>query len=409
MLNRKFITLFTVVLFLSMGCVNKNATEPYSSTDYERGDIIRVETLSQYTSKNLNLLINLSGYDMPYELEMSVTCLSIVYQTVDHNGINIEASGALNVPNTNNGLSLVSIQHGTQTKQDLVASVNPFSSPEGIIGLCMSSMGYLTCIPDYIGFGVSSEMHPYINGVPLAISVIDFLRAVNQYCSEHNISLNNKTYLVGYSEGGYATLATQKEIEQNYSSEFTLTGVAPMAGPYDMTGTMKAVFQNSFTTDPVYIAFLFTAWDNIYEWDRLDEFFKSPYASRMQSLFDGSKTWSEISNQLPSTVPDLVKDSFIQGLLDGTEIDIFAALKENTLLNWQPQTPIRFYHGDADEVVPYQNSLTAVDSLTANGAVEIDLVTIPGGTHSSSGFPAFIDYMGWLINDQETAAVALKF
>ncbi len=57
----------------------------------------------------------------------------------------------------------MSIQHGTETKRDRVASVSPENSTEGIVGLLSASMGYLTMVPDYPGFGVSTCMHPYLH------------------------------------------------------------------------------------------------------------------------------------------------------------------------------------------------------------------------------------------------------
>ena len=64
-------------------------------------------------------------------------------------------------------------------------------------------------------------------------------------------------------------------------------------------------------------------------------------------------------------------------------------------MSWTPTAPLRFYHGDSDETVPYQNSLTVVDNLKQNGASSIELITIKGGTHESSALPAILDVLEW--------------
>jgi len=256
-------------------------------------------------------------------------------------------------------------------------------------------MGYLTCVPDYVGVGVAEEMHPYIHAHSLSVSVIDFMRAVRDYCGAKDIALNSQIFLAGYSEGGYATLATQKEIEENYAGEFDLTAVAPMAGPYDLATMMHDVFQNADYTDLNYIGFILTAWDYIYGWNRLDDFFNEPYASKMVDLFDGTKSWGEIAQELPNTFSQLVKNEFTQDMRNGTETDVPAAAQENTLLDWAPIAPVRLYHGDADQIVSYENATTALNNLTNSGGVSVELITIPGGTHESSAEPALLDVIDW--------------
>ena len=69
---------------------------------------------------------------------------------------------------------------------------------------------------------------------------------------------------------------------------------------------------------------------------------------------------------------------------------------ENSLLNWTPHAPIHFFHGDADDVSPYQNTVTAVESLTANGAADIRFTTIPGGTHLTASLPSLLGAIAWI-------------
>jgi fermentation-respiration switch protein FrsA (DUF1100 family) len=136
-------------------------------------------------------------------------------------------------------------------------------------------------------------------------------------------------------------------------------------------------------------------YNEIYQWDRLSGFFQSPYNTMMPGLFNGTKTWGEIMNQLPPSLSDLIQPAFRTNYLNGDEPELTTALTENTILDWIPQTPIHFFHGDADEVVPYQNVLTAIQSLTDSGTPSILLTTIPGGTHETTGPIAVIGAIQW--------------
>ncbi len=380
----------TIIVF--QACSDNNPVTPET---HERGQIAQTNSLGVMTVSEIEQIFTESNTQIPFTFNYSVEIISITYYTIDGRGDEILVSGALYVPQNVNNLPLISLQHGTQTKQDLVASISPYNSVEGTIGLITATLGYLTVIPDYLGFGVSNIMHPYLHAASLVPSVIDLMRAAKTYSLKNNLILDERVFLTGYSEGGYLSLITQKFIEENYSSEFNLTAVAPLSGPYDIKGMMETIFHSGTYITPAYIAYFITAYNQIYRWGRLNDFFNPPYASMMPELFDGSKTWGEIINQLPTSFTELVKPTFISDVLNGNELDFVNSLQENTLLNWTPKTPIHFFHGNADEVVPYQNVLTAIDAFTLRGATNIQLTTIPGGTHLTSGPNESIRAIQW--------------
>jgi len=340
-----------------------------------------------YSPKEIKELLTTAGISVPFTLIHSVEEIQVVYPTTDAHGSSVQASGTILIPRAEGDFPLLSLHHGTVTKRDEVASVNLSATPEGLTGLITASIGYLTGIPDYLGFGESDILHPYLHAKTSATTVIDFLRSVKTYCHEKNITLDGQLYLGGYSEGGYVSLAVQKEIEENHTNEFTITAVAPMAGPYDLSNTVRTIIQRPAYNWPAYLGFFLTAYNDIYSWNRLDEMFNAPYGEMMPQLFDGTKTFLEINSQLPTTVSDLLNQEFVANYLEGNEA--------NTLLNWTPVAPIRFYHGDADEVSPYQNALTALEVLKANGGTNIELVTIEGGTHETSGLPCVLGMIEW--------------
>ena len=392
-----FFSLITIsyVLFTFQGCNKEDNDNPVAPVTHERGEIVQTNSLGNMTVNDIQQILASANMTIPFTLNYSVETISIRYYTIDKSGNKVIVSGALLVPQGTNNLPLVSIQHGTQTKDDLVASVSPVNSTEGMVGLIMASIGYMVVVPDYLGLGVSNVMHPYVHAESLIPCIIDLMRAGKIYSSENQITLDGRIFLTGYSEGGYASLVTQKEIEENHTSEFNLTAVAPLSGPYDLQGMTETIFQSGSYGTPAYIAFFLTAYNDIYRWNRLDDFFNAPYASMMPGLFDGSKTWGEIVNQLPATFSALVNSTFLSDYVNGNEQNLRTAVQENTFLNWVPQTRIHFFHCDADEVVPLQNALTAVNRFTSNGATNIQLTTIPGGTHETSGPYVIVGAIQW--------------
>jgi pimeloyl-ACP methyl ester carboxylesterase len=388
-----FITIILIIGFYS--CKKEENETPTPPITHERGEIIQITDLGTMSPGDIQQILDNAGFNIPFTLTYSVRSVSVSYYSVDAGNNQIIVSGAMMVPLGINNLPLLSLHHGTETKRELVASVSPLNSTEGIIGLIAGSMGYFTIVPDYPGFGISTVMHPYIHAASILPSVIDFMRAGKSYCQQNQIILNDHVFLTGYSEGGFISLVAQKLIEVNYSDEFNLKAVAPMAGPYDLKGTVDSIFNADNYSTPAYAAFFLTAYNEIYGWNRLNDMFSAPYASKMSGLFDGSTTWGDILNQLPLTMADLMHPQFIEDYKSGLETELTEALQDNTWLDWTPQTPIHFFHGDADDIVPYQNAIAAKEAFNANGASNIMITPIPGGTHETAGPAAVIAVLQW--------------
>ncbi len=390
------ISMMVLLAAILAGC-SKNGTGPAEPTVYLRGDIITVEDGLGYTLSQLLELAAQWGTTLPDSQAYGVDTWSITYMSTDAEGNPQIVSGALIVPRSTGPLSLLSIQHGTIANRALVASTPPvpLSSTEGNIGLVMASFGYLVMVPDYPGFGISGIPHPYMHADSNVPSVVDGLRTARNWAGDNDVSLDGRVFLTGYSEGGYLTLAAQKEIEREYSTEFDLAAVAPMAGPYDLYGRMFSVFTAADYSTPASLAYIMTACDDIYGWDRLDEFINAPWAAQLPGLFDGSRTWGDLENTLPATFDGLMRAEFVADVLSGNEIEFIAALQENSLLDWVPAAPLHLIHGTADDIVFFQSTLDAESAFTALGATDILVTAIPGADHRTAGLPAILTVMEW--------------
>ncbi len=387
----KYFFVILVLLFINAGCKKDEPREPSE----KRGDLISSEFISGYSSEMISSLIENINVDIDIDLEYDVDAYKIVYFTPGPDGSLIPASGALMFPKGESDLPAVSLHHGTETKRILVASEDPLSTGEGIAGLASASAGFAAFLPDMLGLGESGILHPYLIADLSAGTVIDMLTAAKTFCTRNNIDLNYDLYIGGYSEGGYVTLAVQKEIEAGKDMPYHLIASAPGAGPYDLYNTVFHFLDLDEYPEPSFMAYLFNAYNYVYRWNRIPEIYLSPYAGMMPDLFDGTKTTAQINDELPVRVSELFTADFIAGLKDGTDKQVLDALKNNTLLSWTPVTPTRFYHSDADRIVPYQNSVTAVNTFKNNGAPDIELITIDNLEHSDAAIPAYTGMIKW--------------
>ncbi|WP_345156548.1 alpha/beta hydrolase [Pontibacter saemangeumensis] len=316
--------------------------------------------------------------------------------TTQYKGEEVEASGLLAVPqNTPAVPGLVSAQHGTMFKDSDAPSnfPNTFSGFE-LIG----AAGYITVVPDFIGYGTTSDIfHPYYDEEHSAQTVVDMLKAAKYFLNEEKIATNGNLFLVGYSEGGYVTLAAQKEIEENPDHDLSLTAVAAGAGGYDLTLMMQEIVATPSYADPAFLPFIVQSYNTTYGWNRpLTDFFQEPYATKIPSLFDGTKIREEINSELPNAPASLFTPDFYAALQNpAEETALKEAIAGNSLLDWVPETPTRLYHGTDDEAVFYSTTVSAYEAFTAEGSTSVELVPIPGGMHRTSITPMMLDVLTW--------------
>ncbi|GGK56231.1 alpha/beta hydrolase family protein [Rufibacter glacialis] len=340
------------------------------------------------TAAGFSNFVSFINYDVEF--------FRIVYNTT-YKGSPIQASGLLCIPkNTPAPPALISAQHGTIFEDDDA----PSAFPEGFSGFeLFGAVGYITAIPDYIGYGVSKDIvHPYYDETHTALAVVDMLKAVRFYLDRENIATNDNLFLVGYSEGGYATLAAQKEIEANQSHDLDLTAVAAGAGGYDITTMLNTIATVPTYAEPSFLPLILHGYNVTYGWNRpYTDFFQAPYAAKIPGLLDGTKDREEINRELTTSMAALFNPTFYANLRNPSgELVLKQAVANNSLLDWVPRAPTRLYHGTNDEAVFYQTSVTTYNQFRAAGATNVTLIPIPGGMHRTSIEPMFLDALPWI-------------
>ncbi|MEI6970384.1 MAG: lipase family protein [bacterium] len=353
-----------------------------------RGTVVRVESMGTFPVALLHQA--LTYYDAPVSLSprFSVDAYRVIYITKNARGALVEASGAIFLPAGQTNLPMISLQHPTQTERTAVASVAPLVyGPDAVLA---ASFGYAACAPDYLGMGESDGMHPYLHAGSAANAVMDLVRAGRRFCAAENVTLNGQLFLGGYSEGAHATMAAQRAMESESPSEFQITAVACLSGPYNLEQMAGSIMADPMEDDVAFIAYFLTAYNDVYGWNRLDGIFAAPYSDRMDLLFDGSLSMGEIKDALPATVGEMVLESFSAGYANGMETEVLAAIRENTLLDWRPLAPVRLYHGTADDLVPFDIAVSTLNSLRSQPGTSVELYPVAGADHED-GILASLD------------------
>jgi len=390
--------IYYFILFIALGsavfsCKKDENVEPIPQP--QRGDLIISTKISELTTSAINIGLLNAGVATTLDPEYNIEIIKLSYTTLDGNGEFTTASGALFVPKTAGSFPMLSYHHGTLVKRSNAPSIQGSNSTEGMVGALGASIGFISCLPDYLGLGVSEEAHPYLQSELSASASIDMLLAARNYCNENGISFSNDLYICGYSEGGYVTMATQKELEANYTTQFQLKASAPMAGPYDVEATADGLLTVDTYSSPALIGFLLYSYSEYYNIVNVSDVFNDPYATLIPTLFDGSKDLSSINASLTTDMTALLNQTFVSDFSSNNSHALRLAFRENSLLNWNPRSPIRLYHSMGDEIVPYAISQNAYDVLNTNSTSTVELIATPFGTHVGAAVPIVLSALEW--------------
>ena len=324
----------------------------------------------------------------------------IVYTTAGPDGELLEASGIVAYPE---GLKsyeyILSIQHGTcdiaeaPTNVTFPAELSPVFTENTVVVMA-----------DYIGYGYSETkdlQHPYLHNELTGSTCADMLEASEEYLAlrENGVPWCNGRgiRLMGYSQGGAATVSTMMELERRgYGSR--IEKVTAGAGPYDLEGFFRLLCEND--DEPLSMSgFVPFVLRGLAYGDRLELSPEKVYAPEIISgaLVDKfsntqlSKWHGMIGHDIRKI---LNQDFFVTPGWNGNSdvASMMASLKKNSIVNCPVPanvSKLELYHSPSDDTVPYACSRTLSDRW---GCSLADLTV--RDDHVKAGIEFVLRYMG---------------
>jgi pimeloyl-ACP methyl ester carboxylesterase len=226
------------------------------------------------------------------------------------------------------------------------------------------------------------------------------IRAVQELVKEKSIAANTNgtTYLMGYSQGGWATLSVLEALEKS-DHGIVVDAASCGAGAYDLTAMSEWVMALETFPAPHYLPyFVYSEQDYGALADPLTRFFNEPYASRIPELFDGSYENDQVNSQLNDTISVLLTADMRANFKTSADYaPLRNALIKNSVTAWNPNALIRFYHGTADvNVPPEQTTLMASRMLDAGGDPDrVVVLPMEGMNHETGVIPWGIQTINW--------------
>lgn len=394
--------LFLFVLLFIASCKKEDQSKSYSY-------FVSKQLSVEYNKAYINSLLDLASATIPELASIKplvttdISVYKIVYKTTV-NGDQINASGLICVPKTPGSYPVLSFQNGTNTVNASAPSNSPLSPTYQMIEL-IASMGYVVVIADYPGFGESTQItHPYLITEPTVRSLVDLLYSAKEMVAPEfpGISLKNEYYLLGYSQGGWATFALHKAIEQNYSSDFNLKGSSCGAGAYDIMKLLLVMVNKTTYPVPAYLADIVNAYTAYNQFTNpATDIFNQPYASEITNLFNGSLSLDQIDNQLTTSIAGLLTPDFLSGFAAASKYStVRDALNKNSISAWHTDIPILFVHGGNDTQVDPSTTENMYNAMLQAGtsADIIKKMIVPGVDHTDGAIPCMLQGILFLNN-----------
>nr|MBP8909772.1 prolyl oligopeptidase family serine peptidase [Pseudoxanthomonas sp.] len=263
-----------------------------------------------------------------------VTSYRLTYITSDGQGREVVASGLVSVPVKAAGARspVISYQHATLYRNAQAPSNNVVASEPALV---LASLGYIVVAADYVGYGAShASQHPYLLSTPSAAAVVDLLTAARTWRQTQGVADNGQLFLLGYSEGGYTTLAAHRALQNSASPHLAqLVASVPGAGPHHVGVTLDAQLQRVRDESTALAALV------------------SPGLLSTLSTTVRDEVRRLI---LRLVIPDDADVTFQSTFLDNFLADDTSAIeRDSNVHDWKPEAPVRLFHGRDDQTVPY--------------------------------------------------------
>lgn len=331
-----------------------------------------------------------------FPVENGVKYYKITYTTPDVQGNPSVASGLLAVPDVKDKtFPLLCYQHGTSSSRTDVPSNQ---NGESALPILFASLGYMVVTPDYLGLGDSPGFHPYVHADTEASAGADGLRALQEFADNEDFCYENRVFLTGYSQGGHASAALHRLLD--LTDEFNVVAGAHLSGPYNVSGVMRdLLFADEPYSRPAYLINTMFSYQYVYGdlYGDITDAVKPEYVDKCNQYYNGDISLSQLNDYLISAlttneggaIPGRVfRDDFRAAIDADPNHPVNLALARNDVMDWAPAAPTRLYYCQADDQVPFENSVVAEAAISALNPPNFDAIDLGNFNHVGCVTPA---------------------
>lgn len=371
----------------------------------QRGEYIDFDLLESVTALEMDTLVETeTGFPGSFlGIDYDIEVYFVSYYTQDFHPDSLTIATALVCIPTNypcDELGMITFGHGLCLKDSEAPSNN--NSIYSFLAKGLACNGFIAAAPDYIHLGphASPGFQGFVHAETEATATVDLFRAIRNYAADNSIELSGQVFLSGYSQGGHSSLATAKMMQEELSSEFTVTGCASGGGTYDLSGiaadSLLSVTRK--TPERQSLALVVRSYIEAYN-DSLplyglptdpvaamDSIFEHPYDSILNIML--LRDTPLYNNSLLDSIPSrMLTDSFEINARNNPNFFFRKLLGYNDLYDWVPQMPLMLFQSTADIEDPIANTIFTLQQFEDNGAPDVEFITVDDMSHPDAALP----------------------
>lgn len=325
--------------------------------------------------------------------DKSVTAYVITYHTVDPLGNPVVASGTVYYP------------HGCKPRG--VVEVGPVCYVQNTCGASerlpaveaiQSIFGYITLMPDFLGYGVAKDLyHPFFDPHNNGRVAYDMRQASREFLRTLDFELPRETVVAGYSLGGSLALSMARYY-QLYGQDVEVTKIAVGCGCYEPEIAFDVFSQTAYSEYALAPSVIYS----IARYYLPDLNFEHVFTG---ALLEHYTEWLDRSDAHPSAflnehltydMHQYMHPDFFTEAKNETINRLYEVLRRYTHVDgWTPEGEVYLFHATDDALVPFDCGQYAYDQFKERGAT-VYLHKGPGG-HVGYSVAMFVSLYVYLI------------
>jgi pimeloyl-ACP methyl ester carboxylesterase len=365
--------------------------------DVKTDFLVNVQSMGTVSANQLKSMLTNYALLVPF-VNTGINVYRVEYKTSCNNS-EVKASGIFVMPeNISAHIPALIYHHGTIGNRREAPSLGSLLQPSAetaIAYLSASIFGCAALVPDYIGYGISEAMvHPYVHAESLGQSSLDFLRTYIEFAEQmQHLQVSRKVVIVGYSEGGYASVALHKKLQES-AHDIQIVKTYAGAGPYDIKGFIEEVVSKDENFAPMYLSSYLWVLSTFKNYMGYSKPFEQIFSESDNSVFQNADydfAYLKIYDNINRNPQNLFKSTFIDGVVTGTDTELLGIAEQNSLVNFVPSDSLILFHSEADSWVYSINTTNTYNNMKSKGApVRSEIVPKASGLDHGAASETFL-------------------
>lgn len=358
---------------LNLGTVSDGAARRYYKVDSEK-TYANMNAFLDETGLSSALGSNALYIQFLFSTSESVRAINYTYRSVDPQGNPTDLSARVYIPTkalskTKSLTGIALANHGTIASNAECPTM--VAQYEG----AFAWKNYAVVMSDYYGFGVS-KAHPqaYLDPETTARGNLDAYFCALQLMKDRGVTIPSKRYNIGYSQGGFNTMANLRYVSQHPELGVSFQKSFCGGSPFDVVKTWESYLAETYANALRFVPLTLVSFNEAQQLG-LDysHLFKEPVLSHVQDwILSKQYNTAQIQSKIRSETGSSELSGFLtDAMMNGTGADYDAIIdvcrRFSLTSGWTAPASgswAYIFHSTQDDSVPYANFTAMKDYLS---------------------------------------------